>query len=489
MGATITLTGNVTAVQAITKNQSLATVAGLNSTAPSPATPYVVDWSVITNKPTFGTSASRDVSAAGDAMPSQVVLGADSRLTGTRATTVAQITDALTTGRNVLLAPSQGAARLALGVSVYGDTLVTSPDAPTTRATLGLGSMAVQQANAVAVTGGSASGLAISGGTANSVAISGGTVTSLTAPMAVSDGGTGANNAAQAKTNLGAGATGVSLFGSVLVSDAQSILNVVPSPVFHCRLDFVSTSILRLTRRQGSYIFINGVFRQIPQAGVDLAPTGTTVNVTYNIYAFWTGTAIQLEAAAVARATDPTFGHQIKSGDPTRTLVGKAYTQVGPTWDSSNPLLTISYHNRLRRAYTQVLSTTTGSLTYSVATFTPGTSAFSLSWGEDVTEVDTDTTMLVANIGLVVFNFASIRNSATAVLVNSSSGNYLQAPPGGTGNYYGTPHAKVSTVLPDHLGINTSGLAFSENCILTYQNGGGSYQIIGSSATLVTISG
>ena len=115
-------------------------------------------------------------------------------------------------------------------------------DAATARTNLGLGTMAVQNANAVAITGGSVAGitdLAIAdGGTgasdaatartnlglgtmavqnANAVAITGGSVAGIT-DLAVADGGTGASDAATARTNLGLGTMAVQNANSVAVT-------------------------------------------------------------------------------------------------------------------------------------------------------------------------------------------------------------------------------------------------------------------------------
>lgn len=114
-----------------------------------------------------------------------------------------------------------------VNASAFMQTLLDDPDAATARATLGLGSIATQAANSVAITGGSITGitdLAVAdGGTgasdasgartnlglgtiatqdANSVAITGGSISGIT-DLAIADGGTGASTDTQARINLG----------------------------------------------------------------------------------------------------------------------------------------------------------------------------------------------------------------------------------------------------------------------------------------------
>ena len=71
------------------------------------------------------------------------------------------------------------------------------------RTSLGLGSMATQNSNAISVTGGSASGVTLTSVNLSSanVTITGGSVTGIT-DIAVADGGTGASTAAGARVNL-----------------------------------------------------------------------------------------------------------------------------------------------------------------------------------------------------------------------------------------------------------------------------------------------
>ena len=80
-----------------------------------------------------------------------------------------------------------------------------------------LGTMAYENANSVAITGGSIGGVGISGSTVNSTPIgattpSTGNFTTLSAsvPIPITSGGTGANTASGARTNLGLG-SGISV--------------------------------------------------------------------------------------------------------------------------------------------------------------------------------------------------------------------------------------------------------------------------------------
>jgi len=84
-------------------------------------------------------------------------------------------------------------------------------DAATARTNLGLGTMATQNAGSVAITGGSISGVTISGltGVASSGANSDITsLSGLTTPLSIGQGGTGASTAPNARTALGAAASG-----------------------------------------------------------------------------------------------------------------------------------------------------------------------------------------------------------------------------------------------------------------------------------------
>jgi hypothetical protein len=91
-----------------------------------------------------------------------------------------------------------------LSASAFALTLLDDPDAATARSTLGLGTIATQAAASVAITGG--------------------TITGIT-DLAVADGGTGASTAANARTNLGAGAVGGAVFIAATANAAQQAMD------------------------------------------------------------------------------------------------------------------------------------------------------------------------------------------------------------------------------------------------------------------------
>jgi hypothetical protein len=81
----------------------------------------------------------------------------------------------------------------------FARSIVSGSTASGVRSTLGLGTMAVQDAGSIAISGGTISGVTFIGG---NVTISGGTISGIT-DLAIDDGGTGASTAADARTNLG----------------------------------------------------------------------------------------------------------------------------------------------------------------------------------------------------------------------------------------------------------------------------------------------
>lgn len=120
----------------------------------------------------------------------------------------------------------------------------------------------------------------------------------------------------------------------------------VSIPHGQCRL-VKSGANLVLQRYNGQWLRINDVAYSIPAAGVSLSASGLTPSTIYNIYAYMSGATMTLEASTTAHTADSTTGVEIKSGDATRTLVGKAQVITGPAWvDTDSQRYVISWFNR-----------------------------------------------------------------------------------------------------------------------------------------------
>ncbi len=163
MGGTITIIKNTQVLNQVPGNGVTATVKG----AQPYANPTIsISWNAILDKPPFGTASLRDVPASGNASATQVVLGSDTRLPSQIPVPLAE------GGTGAVTAPT---ARLALDVP---------EEAPAN------GTSYARQNNAW-------------------VALPPGL---FTLPLAVSLGGTGADTAAGARTNLGATTVGNGVF-------------------------------------------------------------------------------------------------------------------------------------------------------------------------------------------------------------------------------------------------------------------------------------
>lgn len=118
------------------------------------------------------------------------------------ANTILTLTTGATSNRTLDISASN------VTISTAGAALIDDADASAQRTTLGLGTISTQNANAVAITGGSITGIT---------------------DLAVADGGTGASDAATARTNLGVGTLGtqnanaVAITGGTIVANASGI--------------------------------------------------------------------------------------------------------------------------------------------------------------------------------------------------------------------------------------------------------------------------
>jgi hypothetical protein len=128
----------------------------------------------------------------------------------------------LTTAANQLIYTTASDTYATSTLTSAGRALLDDADATAQRSTLGLGTIATQNANAVAITGGSVvvSGLTSTISSLGTATITGGSIAGIT-DLAVADGGTGASTAADARTNLGlAIGTNVQAYDAALQSIA-----------------------------------------------------------------------------------------------------------------------------------------------------------------------------------------------------------------------------------------------------------------------------
>lgn len=154
-----------------------------------------------------------------------------------------------------------------------------------------------------------------------------------------------------------------------------------------CRFIFTNSTTCTLQRWNGKYLMINGVWRTIPSAGVTLSATGLTPSTLYYVYAYWTGTAIALEASATGHSTDSTTGVEIKTGDATRTLVGMVYPVTGPNFaDSNAQRFVASWFNRRQRRCSSAFSTdrTCTTIAPSFSEINSEIAIKFLTWGDDI---------------------------------------------------------------------------------------------------------
>jgi hypothetical protein len=210
----------------------------------------------------------------------------------------------------------------------------------------------------------------------------------------------------------------------LLDDDHTQYIRHAEAPLGQCYLSKSGDDLL-LSRYNGSALFINGDHHAIPSGGVTLTTSGLSINTTYYIYAFMNGSTMTLEASVTARAADSTYGHQIKSGDATRTLVGLARTIAGPAWqDTAAQRFVISWFNRRNitsfNFYTAdvTLTTPTSFTEFSTSVrneFLIWSEDIALSWGAagGVSSSTANWTMAIAYDGTTAEDFTVFPNGSS----------------------------------------------------------------------------
>lgn len=174
--------------------------------------------------------------------------------------------------------------------------------------------------------------------------------------------------------------------------------NLVVDPLGQCRFFYGNATQVKLDRFNGKRLFINGKNEIIPLAGVTLAAATVGVsNALRYVYAFMSGSTMSLEASATTYATDATYGHKIKTGDATRTLVGMLRTDGSGFFFETNTANGVaSYFNRRQKRLIIASNVAASSTSYA----NTAAAVAGLTWADDP----------VANISLS----GQMSNSGTA---------------------------------------------------------------------------
>lgn len=211
----------------------------------------------------------------------------------------------------------------------------------------------------------------------------------------------------------------ISLSGTAEVVITASAEDFDRAVLCDCRLNYVSTTSIRLDRLGGSYLFINGTNESIQSAGVTVSNSGVSAGTLYYAYAYMNSGTMTLELSTTTHVTDSTYGHQVKSGDATRTLVGMCYGDTGGVFaDTAAKRYVLSYYNR------KALSVTVSPSGNQDITSAPWVEINSdsrtqfLSWGETVT---ISTVILASNTAGVAI-YGSVGLGTT---VGTYSGGYI----------------------------------------------------------------
>lgn len=210
-----------------------------------------------------------------------------------------------------------------------------------------------------------------------------------------------------------------------------SALGSIQNAGGQCRLSVASATSLRLAPYNGNTIVINGVSRQIPAAGVTVTNSGVTASALRYVYAFMSGSTMALEVVATGHSTG-TDGIEIKTGDPSRSLVGMVYTNASSQFvDSVTQRHCLNWFNR-RTLNCYLFSGSSFNFTSSVgAEISTTLRASFLSWSDEATTA--------AITGYAAINTGNIANIQVSIdgSVSLVGGSFSIFPPsgGGQGGY------------------------------------------------------
>ncbi len=143
---------------------------------------------------------------------------------------------------------------------------------------------------------------------------------------------------------------------------------------------------LHLVRRDGVMLTIGGVEETIPVDGVRLPPGPYLPDTLYNVYAV---AGMVLEASTVPYVISPVSGLPEMAGDPTRALVGRAFTGHEGQWiDDDWRIYVLSYYHRREKVAHVYLQQNYTVTTWDVWEVVDGLIAVFVTWPDEAVRID-----------------------------------------------------------------------------------------------------
>lgn len=195
-----------------------------------------------------------------------------------------------------------------------------------------------------------------------------------------------------------------------------------------CRVSLVGSALV-LKPYKGNLITINGKYEVIPAAGTPgFSFSGTAAPLTaFDIYAYMdAGGVMQLERAANgSHSVDATTGVEIKTGDPTRTLVAKAGTgSAGNAWvNNGDARLLINWFNRRRVVSAGAYSAARNWPNNTWAELDGAARCYWLCWGDEAVQGTVNGTMTGSVIGHTIQTGLAFDSSTVPFVGTSENAN------------------------------------------------------------------
>lgn len=245
----------------------------------------------------------------------------------------------------------------------------------------------------------------------------------------------------------------VDAYGRLTAASNGAGATVTVLPLGQARLSYSSATALLLKPYQGNQIWVNGAFRTIPTAGVSLANTGLTAATLYYVYAYMNGATLTLEAATTTHTADTTYGHEIKSGDATRTLVGMAYTASGSPGtfaDSTTQRFVASWFNRQGKTLEASISGVASTAT--TATANAALTLQYLTWSDEAVQAN----VLGTNTNSTVGSYSQTQLTIDGTAVGTAAAYQVS-----TAGYFGGVGLSRSSTVSE--GLHSAGVALFTN--------------------------